>query len=145
MAGKKANRERGEHDLALPGKTYRLRPSHSALKAIERETGCSVLALVRLGNVGELSLEQLGIIGAELIRAGADEKDSLTQGVDAERVEELIFENQGPDGVGGLPYAQSVLTLCLLDAATGGRTVSGEARAAPAKKTSQPAGAASPE
>jgi hypothetical protein len=34
---------------------------------------------VRLGNVGELTLEQLGIVGAELIRAGADEGDSMTQ------------------------------------------------------------------
>lgn len=142
---KKANPERGEHDLALPGKTYRLRPSHSALKAIERETGTSILALVRLGNVGELTLEQLGIVGAELIRAGADENDSMTAAVDAERIEELIFENEGPNGVGGLPYAQSILTLCLLDAATGGRTVSGEAKAAPATKAKRPAGAASPE
>jgi hypothetical protein len=49
---KKANPERGEHELALPGKTYRLRPSHAALKAIELQTGESTLALVRLGNVG---------------------------------------------------------------------------------------------
>jgi hypothetical protein len=142
---RKANPERGEHELALPGKTYRLRPSHEALKAIERLTGTSVLALVRLGNVGELSIEQLGIVGAELIRAGAEPDDSMTAAVDSERVEELIFENDGPNGVGGLPYAQSTLTLCLLDAATGGRKASGEAKAAPATQTKKPAGAASRE
>jgi hypothetical protein len=133
VARKKANPERGEHDLALPGRTYLLRPSHAALKAIERETDRSVLELVRLGNAGALRMSQLGIIAAELIRAGADEADDMTRSVDAERIEELIFENEGPDGVGGLPYAQSRLTLCLLDGATGGRTVSGEAKAAPAK------------
>lgn len=125
---RKANAQRGEHEISLGGKTYRLRPSHSALQAIEAETGRATLALVRLGNVGELSLKQLGIVGAELIRAGADPDDSFTQAVDADRIEELIFE-----GENGLPEAQSRFTLCLLDAATGGRTASGEVKAAPAK------------
>jgi hypothetical protein len=142
---KKANPERGEHELTLAGRSYVLRPSHTALKAIERETGEATLTLVRHGNAGALTMEQLGIIAAELIRAGADVDDSMTQAIDAERVEELIFENTGPNGVGGLPYAQSKLTLCLLDAATGGRKASGEAKAAPAKPTKAPAGAASPE
>jgi hypothetical protein len=136
---RKANAERGEHSISLGGKTYVLRPSHAAITAIEEETGRATLALVRLGNCGELSLKQLGIIGAELIRAGADEDDEFTQGVDADRIEEMIFENPK-----GLPEAQSRFGLCLLDAATGGRTVSGEAKAAPAKPTRGRAGAASP-
>jgi hypothetical protein len=140
-----ANRERGEHELTLDGRKYLLRPSHTALKAIENGTGKATLALIRLGNAGELSLEQLGIVAAELIRAGADESDALAQAIDAERLEEMIFENDGPDGVGGLPYAQSKLTLCLLDAATGGRKASGEAKAAPAMPTKEQAGAASQE
>jgi hypothetical protein len=126
---RRANRERGEHEIKLAGKIYLLRPSHSAVKVIETETGRSTLALIRLGNVGELSLTQLGIIGAELIRAGADENDEMTRSVDPERIEELIFEEDD-----GLPAAQSRFTLCLLDAATGGRKVSGEAKAAPAPK-----------
>jgi hypothetical protein len=131
MGARKANPERGEHAITLGGKTYLLRPSHTALKAIEVETGRATLALIRLGNVGELNLEQLGIIGAELIRAGAAEDDEMTQSVDADRIEELIFENEK-----GLPEAQSRFTLCLIDAATGGRDLSGEAKAAPAKKAS---------
>src|SRR4051794_15313345 len=99
--GRKANSERGEHELTLEGRTYLLRPSHTALKAIESGTGKATLALIRLGNAGELSLEQLGIVAAELIRAGADESDELAQAIDAERLEEMIFENDGPDGVGG--------------------------------------------
>jgi hypothetical protein len=125
VAGAKANADRGEHELVLAGKKYRLRPSHTALKAIERETDKTVLALVRAGNAGELSLEQLGIMGAELIRAGADEKDEMTRAVDAERIEELIFEE-------GVVPATTRFTLCLLDAARGGRKASGEAKAAPA-------------
>ena len=130
-----ANSERGEHELTLAGRTYRLRPSHQAMVAIERKTASSVLGLVRLGNAGELTLEQLGVVGAELIRAGAE--DRLTQSVDDERIAELIFEE-------GLPAATSRFTLCLLDAATGGRTASGEAKAATAKapETRPDAGAA---
>jgi cell division protein ZapA (FtsZ GTPase activity inhibitor) len=140
MADQQANEERGEHDIVLAGRKYRLRPSHSALKAIEKLTGRATLALVRLGNVGELSLEQLGIVGAELIRAGAADDDSFTKAVDAERIEEMIFEEDE-----GLTRAQSRFTLCLLDAATGGRTVSGEVKAAPAIPTNKQAGAASQE
>lgn len=114
---------RGEHALTLAGVTYRLRPSHEALVAIEERTERSVLALVRLGNAADLRLTQLGVIAAELIRAGAE--DEATRHVDAERIGELIQET-------GIPGVTSRLTLCLLDAATGGRTASGEAKAAAA-------------
>ncbi|MBB4152902.1 hypothetical protein GGQ80_000790 [Sphingomonas jinjuensis] len=115
--------DRGEHDLELAGVTYRLRPSRAALRTIEKKTGATTLALIQAGNVGGLTLEQLGIIGAELIRAGAG--DELTRSVNADRIEELIFEE-------GLSGAHAALTLCLMDAATGGRTASGEAKAAAA-------------
>jgi hypothetical protein len=129
-----ANPDRGEHELELAGVPYRLRPSHAAMRAIERKTERSTLDLFRAGNTGSLSLEQLGIIGAELIRAGAGPKDTATQNVDAERIGELIYEE-------GLHRAMARLTLCLIDAASGGRTASGEAKAAPAG-TSGTAGAA---
>lgn len=116
-----ANAERGEHSLPLAGVTYLLRPSHAALVAIEEKTRQSTLALVRMGNAGDLTVTQLGTIAAELIRAGAT--DAMTRAVHADRIGQLIFEE-------GLPAAVSRLTLCLLDAATGGRTVSGEAKAA---------------
>jgi hypothetical protein len=121
-----ANAERGEHELTLAGTLYRLRPSHSALKAIEKKTERATLSLVRLGNTGDLTLGQLGAIAAELIRAGADPDDRYTRNISADRIEELIFEE-------GLPHATSRLTLCLLDAATGGRDASGEVKAAEAK------------
>jgi hypothetical protein len=121
----KANPERGEDELVLAGKKYRLRPSHAALLAIENGTGRSVIELVRSGNAGGLRLAELGMIAAELIRAGAAEDDGMTRGVADDRISELILEE-------GLAPATSVLTLCLLSAATGGRTASGELKAAPA-------------
>lgn len=121
VARSKANKSRGEHELTLGGKLYPLRPSHAAIETIEAQTGCSLLTLVRKGNVGDLSLAQLGVIAAELIRAGADEKDTMTQAVAAERIGELIYE-QG--AIATMPR----LTLCLVDAAAGGRTASGEAK-----------------
>jgi hypothetical protein len=134
----KANKQRGEGDLALAGKAYRLRPSHDALEAIEDQTGKSIIALARMGNRCDMTLRQVGIVGAELIRAGAEEGDSFTQNVEASRISELAIEE-------GLHKVQPVLTLVLMDAATGGRTSTGEAKAVPAKPTNQPAGAASPE
>jgi hypothetical protein len=119
--GVPANPERGEHELRLGRKTYRLRPSYAAIRAAEARAGVSLLPMVRKGNVGDLTIEQLGAIAAELIRAGADEKDSMTRSVDAERIGELIFEE-------GIASCAARITLCLLDAASGGRKASGEAK-----------------
>jgi hypothetical protein len=117
-----ANPERGEHELTLGKKTFLLRPSFTAITAIERKTERSTIELVRLGNAGALPIAVAGVVAAELIRAGADEKDSFTRNVSAEKIAELIFEQ----GVGG---AIARLTLCLIDAATGGRDAQGEAKA----------------
>lgn len=129
-----ANKTRGEHELELGGVTYLLRPSHEALDAMEQETDRSVLELMRLANSGALKLRDAGVVAAELIRAGADERDTVTRHVDAERIAELIQEE-------GVAKVFARLTLCLLDAAQGGRTASGEAKAATAA-TIEAAGAA---
>lgn len=118
-----ANPSRGEHTVTLLGTQYRLRPTRAAVRAIEERTGKSVLELVRIGDAGGLHLAQLGIIAAQLVHAGAE--DDLTRMITAERFEDLIYET----GVTG-PTAR--FTLCLLDAATGGRTASGNAQAAAA-------------
>ncbi len=123
-----ANPTRGEHELLLAGVRYRLRPSHQALLAIEQKTEHSLVELVRLGNAQALSLRHVGIIAAELIRAGAEPDDSTTRAVHGDRIGELAYE----EGVLGVTAR---LTLCLADAAGGGRTVSGEAKAAPAMTT----------
>ena len=61
----------------------------------------------------------MGIIAAELIRAGA--KSESDKHVDAERIGEMIYE-------AGTGKALATLQLCLVDAATGGRTASGKRR-----------------
>ncbi|MFN3517952.1 MAG: GTA-gp10 family protein [Sphingomonas sp.] len=126
MSGAAAIAERGEHMLDLAGASYRLRPSHQAMRAIEAKTERSSLELVRMGNVGALSLDQLGTIAAELIRAGAE--DEMTRSVHPERIGELIYEQ----GVAGVTFR---LTAVLADAVSGGRKASGEAKAAAATTT----------
>jgi len=115
--------ERGEHDLVLAGINYRLRPSHAAIRAIEKKTERSLLELIQLASRGALTFDQLGVVAAELIRAGAT--NELDKRVDPERIAELIFE-------GGVGPALARVQLALIDAATGGRTSTGEAKAAPA-------------
>jgi hypothetical protein len=115
----KANAARGEHEITLDGVTYLLRPSHAALKLIEQQTGHSILNLVQLGGSASMTIEHMGVVAAELIRAGAE--DEATRHVNAERIEELIVE-------AGIPHAMARLVVCLTDAATGGRTASGEAK-----------------
>ena len=119
MSEADANPERGEHELTLGGKTYVLRPSYAAIVQVEKKTGQSLLSLVKLGGRSELTAEQIGIIGAEFIRAGAT--DEFTRRVNPEKIGELAFED-------GIPSVTAKLTLVLLDAATGGRTASGEAK-----------------
>lgn len=126
MSGAAAIAERGEHMLDLAGVSYRLRPSHQAMRAIEAKTERSSLELVRMGNVGALSLDLLGAIAAELIRAGAE--DEMGRAVHADRIGELIYEQ----GVAGVTFR---LTAVLADAVSGGRKASGEAKAAAAATT----------
>jgi hypothetical protein len=118
-----ANAARGEHELNLQGVGYRLRPSREALKAIEARTRTPVLKLSLLGDAADLTIEQLGIIAEELIRAGAE--DEATRHVSAARLEELIIEES-------MVRVTGRLTFCLSDACTGGRTAEGNAKAATA-------------
>lgn len=127
-----ANPDRGEHEIKLGGVAYRLRPSHEAIRAIERKTERSTLELYSMGNRGALSLDQLGTIFGTLIRAGAT--TDLDRNVDDERIGELVYED-------GQFKAMAKATLVLIEAASGGRTASGEAKAA-ATGTTGTAGAA---
>ena len=122
-----ANPHRGEHELVLGERTYLLRPSWAAIDAIERKTERSLTELVRMGNGGALPMRTAGVVAAERIRAGAGENDELTRKVSGDKIAELIFEQ-------GIGSATARLTLCLLDAATGGRDAQGEAKAVAPRK-----------
>ncbi|BBC72922.1 conserved hypothetical protein [Altererythrobacter sp. B11] len=116
-----ANPDRGEHELPLGRRTYLLRPSFAAITAIERKTERALPELIRMGNSGTMPLAIAGIVAAELVKAGAGD-DDLTRRVSAAKMGEMIFER-------GIAPAVARLTLCLLDAATGGRDAQGEAKA----------------
>ena len=116
---------RGESTLTLDGMPYRLRPSREAIAIIEDETGYALLELVRLGNTGGIPIDSLGVIAAEFIKAGAEPTDEATKHVGAKQIADLIYE-------AGVMKVQAALTMVLLGAATGGRTVLGEAKAATA-------------
>lgn len=118
----KANKVLGEDEIVLDGATYVLRPSHQALVLIEQQTGHAIMALIQMAALGELKLETLGIIAAEMIRAGASDDDEATKHVSDERIAELIME-------AGIPHVAATLVVVLTDAATGGRTASGERKA----------------
>ncbi|WP_288338597.1 hypothetical protein [uncultured Sphingomonas sp.] len=133
-AGRAASPDRGEHAIELAGVTYLLRPSHGVMQTIEIETGHSLLALLRMAHGGDLTLEMIGIMLAELIRAGADAGDQATQHVSPERIGELAYEQ-------GLPRIIARLAVLLADVVSGGRDAAGNAKAAPTMM-SEGAGAA---
>jgi hypothetical protein len=113
--------DRGEFAMTLDGVTYRLRPSFTAISAIEEKTGMKLIPLANAGGRGDISLEHLGVIAAELIRAGAKADDESTRNVGATRIAQLCYE-------AGIPAALARVTACLLDAATGGRTIEGNVK-----------------
>jgi hypothetical protein len=124
VAARSANTERGEHELVLAGAKYLLRPSYAAQVAIEQKTGVSYGDLAFAGQSGAMRIEQAQVIASEMINAGAG--DNALSRVSAERVGQLIYEE-------GLPQIAARLTLALIDALTGGRTASGEAKPVVAK------------
>ncbi|GAA3271477.1 hypothetical protein GCM10020258_46590 [Sphingomonas yabuuchiae] len=78
-----------------------------------------MLEIISAAARGGLRQRHMGIIAAELIRAGA--KAESDKHVDAERIGEMIYE-------AGTGKALATIQLCLVDAATGGRTASGKRR-----------------
>ncbi|MGE3304282.1 MAG: hypothetical protein AB7M12_14350 [Hyphomonadaceae bacterium] len=137
-----ANEVRGEVDLTLDGTQFVLRPSHTAMIAIEKATGKSCLALAGLAHDGEITLGDATIITTEMIKAwGVSRNDPVASNVDAQRIGELIHEF-------GLMKVVMRIALVLTNAVTGGVKADGtpkegEVMAAPG--TIEIPGAAEPE
>lgn len=119
-----ANPDRGEHLLELAGKTYKLRPTYDAVVEMEQETGLSLVELTRKADRHALKLPEAAKVAVALIKAGAT--DPLTKLVSADPIGKLIYQQ-------GLISVVIRLTLCLADAVGGGRTASGEVKAAVAE------------
>lgn len=116
-----ANPDRGEHLLELAGATYKLRPTYTAIVEMEEATGLSLVELTRKADRHGLKLPEAAAVATALIKAGAE--DPITKMASADIIGQQIYEQ-------GLVSVVIRLTLCLADAVGGGRTVSGEAKAA---------------
>lgn len=116
-----ANPHRGEHLLQLAGVTYKLRPSYEAIIEMEEATGLSLTELTGKADRHGLKVPEVAKIAAALIRGGAE--DPLTRAVSADLLGPQIYEQ-------GVISVVIRVTLCLSDAVGGGRTASGEVKAA---------------
>lgn len=109
-----ANNLRGELTITLEGVEYPLRPSFTAIVAIEDKSGKSLQELAIAADGGGLSLQQMAVIVVEAMSAygRANGRNDLV-GWKYERVAELLFD-------AGLMIVQPRIALLLAMALTGG-------------------------
>lgn len=131
-----ANEVRGEIDLILDGQRFVLRPSWTAIVAMEKKTGAPLMALAQAAEQGCLSQEHQAIVVTELVRAwgreivvdeyaSAADKAIATsaKGAKVETIGELLY----PVGVMAV---QPRIAIVLGWAVTGGCLPSGELKTA---------------
>jgi hypothetical protein len=89
-----ANPERGEVPILLNGRAYPMRPSYTAVEAIERALGPVVALGSRMTDpMHRLKVSEMSIIVAESIKAaGKDRNDKMLQAMKADKIAELIYE-----------------------------------------------------
>jgi hypothetical protein len=129
-----ANELRGEVDIVLDGQRYVLRPSYTAIVAMEKKAGKPLLELASLAEQGLLTQEAQAIVATELVRAwgrglvldeysSAEDRSTATaaKGVNPEAMGELLYS------VGAMAV-QPRLAIVLGMALTGGCLPSGEAK-----------------
>lgn len=127
-----ANELRGEVDIVLDGQRFILRPSYTAILAIERKAGKPLLELAALAEQSMLTQEAQAIVVTELVRAwgrglvldeysSAEEKSIATtaKAANAESMGELLFS------VGAMAV-QPRVAIVLGAALTGGCLPTGE-------------------
>ena len=140
-----ANELRGEVDLVLDGQRFVLRPSYTAIVAMEKKTGAPLIQLAQLAEQGALPQESQAIVVTELVRAwgrelvtdeyaSAADKAIATsaRGANADTIAELLY----PVGVMAV---QPRLAIVLGFALTGGCLPSGELKTAGTKIPEIPA------
>jgi hypothetical protein len=129
-----ANELRGEVDIVLDGQRFVLRPSYTAIVAMENKAGKPLLELASLAEQGLLTQEAQAIVTTELVRAwgrglvldeysSAEDRSTATaaKGVNPEAMGELLY------AVGAMAV-QPRLAIVLGMALTGGCLPSGEAK-----------------
>lgn len=130
-----ANELRGEVDLVLDGQRFVLRPSYTAIVAMEKKTGLALIQLAQLAEEGALNQEAQAIVVTELVRAWGREAvlDEYTTASERAIVTSARGANQ--DTIGELLYPVGVMAvqpriaIVLGLALTGGCLPSGELKA----------------
>lgn len=125
----------GELGLVLGGVRYGLRPSFGAIEAIEEKVR-PLDSLARDMHEGQVSVAEMGIVTAELMRAygEAHPKDPLIldyTGANPRKLAELIYER-------GASSVRVALFVIITMALTGGFDAKGEARPATGTKEETP-------
>jgi hypothetical protein len=135
-----ANEERGEATITLEGVEYGLRPSFTAIQAIEARTKRSIFRLALAATALDLHNAELGVIVGEMLRAwGVSNPDApnakVAAAVDDKRVAEIVFEE-------GSTKIAPIVGWLLRAALTGGVTSLGEPKAAWLMSNPRPSDAA---
>jgi len=117
---------RGQLTITLDA-DYVLRPSQEAIMEAEQQTGLSLFDLAGLAANSRMTLQQMGIVTAAMMRAHGkanpnDPMISTYRAAKAETLSGMIYEAGTPRIMGGL-------TVLLAGAINGGYTASGEAKA----------------
>lgn len=124
-----ANRARGELALELGGQTFSLRPTHESVLAIEEELDLTGSEIVTRAAANRLKTREIGVIVAELVRAGA-EPDSFEAHASTTRITQLVADR----GVFGF---YPIIRDLFLEIITGGRDIEGNVK--PVASPSPPA------
>jgi hypothetical protein len=130
-----ANAVRGEVDLVLDGRSFVLRPSYTAVIAMEKKTGMALLQLTQLAEQGALTQEAQAIVVTELVRAWGREQDLDEYASATDRSRVTVAKSANVDTIGELLFPVGVMAvqprvaIVLGLAATGGCLPSGELKA----------------
>jgi len=136
-----ANDLRGEVDLVLEGQRFVLRPSYTAIKAMERKTGLPLQELAIRAEQCLLNQEHQAIAVTELVRAWGRELAADEYASAADRALVTSAKGANPDSIGELLYPVGVMAvqprvaIVLGWALTGGCLPSGERKATGAMTT----------
>ncbi len=131
-----ANELRGEVDLILEGQRFVLRPSYTAIVAMEKKTGLPLIQLAQLAEQAALSLEAQAIVVTELVRAWGREIVVDEYASAADKAIATSARGANADSIGELLYPVGVLAvqprlqLVLGMAVSGGCLPSGELKTA---------------
>lgn len=129
-----ANELRGEIDLVLDGQRFVLRPSYTAVVAMEKKAGKSLMELATLAEQGLMPQETQATVVTELMRAWGRGLALDEYATAEDKAIATAAKGANPDSIGELLYPVGVMAvqprvaIVLGMALTGGCLPSGEAK-----------------